>query len=210
MRFPYPTTSFNKVPITGFFSAGTGAVAALVGLLFIAISLAPERVFGGTSATHAIVTNTFIALADAFFVSFGTLISAGTCGWIALGMGLFALLGTLALAYTLLYQELNPRLVRARSVLVAAGALIYGLQCWYAAQLLLEPKASWPAYGLAHTLLAVVALGVLRAYGLMGAHFTGLQAWLGPRRYTEDGKTRGAEAQYGATYHAGDQRPASQ
>jgi len=125
-------------------------------------------------------------------------------------MGLFALLGTLALAYTLLYQELNPRLVGARSVLVAAGALICGLQCWFAAQLLLEPKASWPTCRLAHTLLAVVALGVLRAYGLIGAHFTGLQAWLGPRRFTEDGKTRGAEVQYGATHPAGDQRPASQ
>ncbi len=38
--------------LTGFFSAGTGAVAALVGLFFVANSLAPERVFGGTSATH--------------------------------------------------------------------------------------------------------------------------------------------------------------
>ncbi len=49
---PFAWQSLFPKLLTGFHSAGTGAVAALVGLLFIAISLAPERVFGGTSATH--------------------------------------------------------------------------------------------------------------------------------------------------------------
>jgi hypothetical protein len=172
--------------LSGFFAASTAAAAALVGLLFVAISIAPQRVFGTTAAPHAIATSAFIALADALFISFGALISPGTCSWIALAMGVVGLVGTLAQAYTLLYLELNPRLVAVRSVLVIAALVIYAVQCWYASQILLQPNASWPAYGLANVLLAVFALGILRAYGLLGAHVTGLRAWLGPRRYTPD------------------------
>ncbi len=174
--------------LSGFFVAGTGAAAALLGLVFVAISINPERIFGATSTAHAIATNAVIALADAFFVAFAALLSPGTCAWVALGFGLFAFIGTLGLAYTLIYQELNLRLVAQRIPLILASFVIYGLQCWFAAELLLTPNATWPAYGLAHTLLAVFALGGLRGYQLLCAHLTGLRAWLGPRHYTIEGK----------------------
>ena len=172
--------------LSGFFIAGTGAAAALLGLLFVAISINPERIFATTSADFALATNTLLALADAFFVSFGALLSPGSCAWLSLGLGLLSFLMNLALAYTLLYREKNALLVRRRAILVVAAFVIYTLQCWYAARLLIEPSSSAPAYALAHVLLAVFALGILRAYGLMGARQTDFRAWLGPRHYTED------------------------
>jgi hypothetical protein len=172
--------------LSGFFAASTGSAAALIGLLFVAVAINPQRVFGATAAPHAIATSTFLALADAFFVSCGALISTAPLAWIALGMGVLAVVGTLGLAYTLLYQELNPRLVLQRAFLVIASLVTYGVQCWIAVRLLLEPSQSSTVYWLANLLLVVYGIGILRAYGLLGAHFTGLRAWLGPRHYTDD------------------------
>lgn len=171
--------------LSGLFVAGGGAAAALLGLLFVAVSIRPERLTAATSAESAIATNTLLALVDAFFVSFGALLPATTCAWVALAIGLVALAGNALLAYTLLYRELNPRLVRHRSLLVGAAFAIYALQCWFAVRLLLDPGESAPAYGLAHVLLAVFALGIVRAYGLTGVRPVGFAAWLGPRHYTE-------------------------
>jgi hypothetical protein len=172
--------------LTVFFTASAGTSATLIGLLFVAIAIDPERVFGAPEAPYALATNTFLALLDAFFVSFAALLSSTALGWISLGMGAFALLGTLALAYTLLYLELNPNLVRRRSLLVVLALIAYLLQCWFAIRLLVAPPSADPAYGLAYALLVVFAVGMWRAFGLLGARVTNLHDWLGPRRYTDD------------------------
>jgi hypothetical protein len=192
--------------LSGFFIAGSGAAAALAGLLFVAIAISPERVFGAPSAPQAIATSALLALLDAFFVSCGALVSATSLAWIGVGAGVLALVGTLALSYTLLYQELNPRLVRRRSVLVAASFVVYLLQCWYAAQLLIAPPSPTPAYALAYVLLAVFGIGILRAYELLGARVTGLREWLGPRHYTEDKRPLASPGRRDADVHV-DDRP---
>lgn len=76
--------------------------------------------------------------------------------------------------------------VRHRSLLVVAAFVAYLLQCWFAIRLLIAPTAPDPTYGLAYVLLGVFAVGMWRAYGLLGARRTGLREWLGPRRYTDD------------------------
>lgn len=187
--------------LSGFFVAGTGAAAALFGLLFVALSIRPERLDTANPADAAIATNTLLALVDAFFVAFGALMPATTCAWVALIVGLLALAGNLMLAYILLYRELNPRLIWQRSALVAAAFVIYGLQCWFAARLIVEPAAPAPAYGLAHLLLAVFALGIARAYGLTGMHPWGFVVWRGPRRYTD--LSESAPPDQGATHTLG-------
>src|SRR5215469_7314709 len=172
--------------LSGFFIAGTGAAAALLGLLFVAISINPERIFATTSTDFALATNTLLALVDAFFVSFGALLSPASCAWLSLGLGLLSFVLSLALAYTLLYRERNLVLVRRRALLVVAALVIYALQCWYAVRFLLEPSSTAPAYALAHVLLAVFALGILRAFGIMGARGSDFREWLGSRHYTGD------------------------
>jgi hypothetical protein len=59
-----------------FFVASVGAAAALIGLLFVAISIAPERIFGeaAESARRANAERAFTALGNVFFVSLGALL----------------------------------------------------------------------------------------------------------------------------------------
>jgi hypothetical protein len=59
-----------------FFVASVGAAAALIGLLFVAISIAPERIFGKAAETarRANAERAFTALGNVFFVSLGALL----------------------------------------------------------------------------------------------------------------------------------------
>lgn len=58
------------------FTASVGASAALIGLLFVAISLAPEKVFGAAAdpGKRADAVGAFTALTNIFFVSLAALI----------------------------------------------------------------------------------------------------------------------------------------
>jgi hypothetical protein len=98
-----------------------------------------------------------------------------------------SLISALGLAWTLLYLELNPRIVRSRIFLVVAIFIIYGFECWYSIQLLLAPSSE-SLHGLAYVLLAVFGIGLLLSYGVLGARPLGFRKWLGPRRYTNDKK----------------------
>jgi hypothetical protein len=62
------------------FAASVGAAAALIGLLFVAVSIAPDRVFGANAdldRQHD-AQRAFVALGNVFFVSLVALMSHGT------------------------------------------------------------------------------------------------------------------------------------
>jgi hypothetical protein len=58
-----------------FFAASVGSAAALIGLLFVAITLAPDTVFGASAdpRKRAQAASAFVALANVFFVSLAAL-----------------------------------------------------------------------------------------------------------------------------------------
>jgi carbon starvation protein CstA len=58
------------------FVASVGAAAALIGLLFVAVSIAPEKIFGSTAsaAQRGDAERAFTALGNVFFVSIVALI----------------------------------------------------------------------------------------------------------------------------------------
>ncbi len=70
------------------FAASVGAAAALIGLLFVAVSIAPDRVFGANAEADRRndAQRAFVALGNVFFVSLVALMPAGTLSaieWIA-------------------------------------------------------------------------------------------------------------------------------
>ena len=79
-----------------FFSVSAGASATLIGLLFIAISIEPARVFGSEARAEAQATaaSAFTALANVFFVSLAALIPHIGLGILVLVMSAIALINT--------------------------------------------------------------------------------------------------------------------
>jgi hypothetical protein len=76
-RLPFKLTRFQEgvhlvVPpeFLNFFTASTGAGAALVGLLFVAVSLAPEQIvtLQAPVERQAVAGSAFTALINAFFI----------------------------------------------------------------------------------------------------------------------------------------------
>jgi hypothetical protein len=71
--------------LANFFIASVSAGGALLGLLFVAVSIAPEQIVASRAPMErqAVAASTFTALVNAFFVSLGALIP-GVTGTIAL------------------------------------------------------------------------------------------------------------------------------
>ncbi len=152
-----------------FLLGSAGASAALIGLLFVAVSLAPERVFGGSAVaekqTEAL--SAFTALANAFFISLGGLIPGLSIGSLA------AIISGLSLGQTATLLLLWPRWKRERRwrraiLLVLISAAIYAGELRTAQQLLVTPGASAPLTELCIVLLAAYAIGLGRAWSLLG------------------------------------------
>jgi hypothetical protein len=72
------------------------------------------------------------------------------------------------------------------AILVVAGLLLYGGEFFNALLLVLAPTDSAPIFTLAGVLLGIYALGMTRAWQLLGGHSYGLGEWLSPLHNTEE------------------------
>ena len=159
-----------------FLVASTGASAALLGLLFVSISIAPERVFGESSrAGHrALALSSFTALANAFFISLSGLIPHVPFGLFVIIAGAIALSQSLSLLRTAPEWKADGRLLRGITLFVA-GVAIYGSEIFLGAGLYANSGNSGLITVLLQLLLSVFAMGLVRAWELLGApHGRGL------------------------------------
>lgn len=168
-----------------FFAASMGAAGALIGLLFIAISIAPERTVGDTAAPvrAALAGNGFTALTDVFFISFVGLIPKPTIGPVLILVGTLSCVSTLRLAINLLRgrngKRLSPMQFVRRTSLVATSLLIYGLQVWQGAQMVRASHLTSDAFAIVTILIILVyGLALVRMWALLGARRDSMFAWL--------------------------------
>ena len=164
-----------------FFLASTGAAAALVGLLFVAISVAPEHIVQANAPIErqAMAASTFTALLNAFFISLGALIPVNI-GTLTLLMSALGLINSSFLAWNLLKERERWLNVVRRVFLILVSFIIYGFEFYYAILILKEPNNVGNIYMLAGLLLGVYGIGLIRAWQLLGARRYGLWGWLSP------------------------------
>lgn len=159
------------VPATysNYFLGSTGASAALIGLLFVAISLAPERIFGSeaTAERRAQARSAFMALLNVFFVSLVALIPKTNLGYTAFALGALGLIITMSFGRNV-WEGRHGGQAWYRLALFTIGLVVYGCEFWFAAGLLRRPKDVGNIEGLAYLALAAYGLGVGRAWQLMG------------------------------------------
>ena len=153
-----------------FLIASTGASAALLGLLFVSVSIAPERVFGETAkAGHrALALSSFTALANAFFISLSGLIPNVPFGLFVIIVGAIAFSQSLSLLPTAREWKAEGRLLRG-IILFTAGIAVYGSEVFLGIDLYGRKPDPALISVLLQILLAVFAMGLARAWELLGA-----------------------------------------
>jgi len=153
-----------------FFTASVAASAALIGLLFVSVSIAPERVFGkeAQSGRQAQALSAFTALANVFFISFGGLMPDVPLGVIVTIVAMPAVLQTVALLGLLGHWRAERTLYRGL-ILFLASAAVYSAEIAIGIQLWRSPANPGAMSGLLDLLLGAYAVGLGRAWELMGA-----------------------------------------
>jgi hypothetical protein len=167
---------------TSFFVASAGAGGALVGLLFVAVSVTPERNVGPAAPPErqAVAASAFTALINAFFVSLATLISSDSLGGVAMVVSAVSIVATLRLIGDLFPPHLSPRASVRHAGFLAVGLFVYGLQFFDGFQYTRYPQDSGWGYASAYLLLGIYAIGLTRAWQLLGARRRGVFSWFSP------------------------------
>src|SRR5215213_11543568 len=174
-----------------FFLASAGTSGAFVGLLFVAISIGPQRTFGDLAVMGAprqhLAEATFLTLLNGFVVSSLALVPGIAIGWVALGLGIAGILLALHLSWLFArfhrhgaarYQAWRD-LVRVVSLSLIA-TVVFALESMVGLRLILRP-ADVDAYRwLGIIIIGLYALGMLRAWTLLGDPQHGWSGWLNP------------------------------
>lgn len=149
-----------------FFVASAGAGAALVGLLFVAISLQPERVFGASAnLTHQLrATGAYLALVNAFLLSIIALIPGADLTFPAAALALVALLNTGRQSLQFIRRHEQAGL--SAGVVTFGGLVIYLAELWIAYELMQGVPGA--IIGLCNVVVGIYTIGLLRSWELMG------------------------------------------
>lgn len=162
-----------------FFNASVAASAALIGLLFVSVSVAPERIFGQEAdpRRQAQAISAFSALANVFFISLSSLIPGvliGVVVTIVAGASTLQLLGLLVRVRN--YRADLITTIRG-GILFLVSAIIYGTELYLGLLLWTRPSTG-ALVGLLEVLLGAYAIGLGRAWQLLGAPRLGLFTYL--------------------------------
>lgn len=178
-----------------YFLASAGAGGALIGLLFVAVSIHPEYTLGGDAhpVRRGVASGAFTALTNAFFVSMSALIPLTNVGGIAVVVGVLDVIITLQLGLDLLRRANSVRaksgrwgaVARVSATLVVSAAL-YGYEAAIGVDLLLHPRDMGLTLSLAELLLGVYAVGLARAWELLGGPGGMIARLLNPLQDLED------------------------
>ena len=165
-----------------FFIASASAGGALVGLLFVAVSIAPEQIVAAQAPVErqAVAGSAFTALMNAFFISLFALIPNFNIGFVIMPFSFVCLLTSFIQAWRLLRRTNNWQGLLRRAFLVLISVALYGLELWNGFQLFTDPSQPGNVYGLISCLLGAFAVGLIRAWELLGVRRYGLFGWLNP------------------------------
>ena len=164
------------------FFIGAGQVAgALVGLLFVAIQISPDKVIGrGARIEQRLkVATAFSALIDTLFLSLAALLpdtNLGQVGVILAILGLSSMLGLLLLTV----WERGWRALRPRGLIFPLTlSVVFGFQLYDGIRLVRSPQDVAGVNALATLAMILFAIAITRAWDLVGAPAAGLLATVG-------------------------------
>jgi hypothetical protein len=165
----------------GYYTAASTAAGALIGLLFVAMSLRSDIVFGDRALPggEALANTAFTGLVNSFFVSMLALIpGTRNLSISACLMAAISIVATIRLHRRILVRQ-GRVLTLAITLLAYAGQLATGLA------LIAHPHDIGPVRTLAYLMFISLAVALRRAWQLMQGK--NLAITLGPARIAGDG-----------------------
>lgn len=151
---------------TGYFTAVAAAAGVLIGLLFVAVSLRPETIFGESAspAGRAQAGSAFTSLVNTFFIALVALIPQASLGEIAVIMAVVSLVNTARL-----HREVARRELQVALLILGVGTYVYQLVTGVI--LLVEPGNRFQIFTIAYLAIASFAVALGRAWSLaQGRH----------------------------------------
>jgi hypothetical protein len=160
-----------------FFLAAAGVAGALIGLLFVAVSVAPERLLGeAATQSHRVRASTALTtFTNALSVSLFTLIPGLGAAWTA---SIVATVGLMFVAGSLIsLLRARPGELRDAGFLVGV-AIVFALQLWFGLQLGADEGDVGALRGVAILVVVCFIVGIARSWELVGGPSIGLRSQL--------------------------------
>jgi hypothetical protein len=154
----------------GFFVSSVGAAAALIGLLFVAVSIAPERIVtrAAPPRARASALSAFTGLTNAFFISLFAQIPHLDQSLPVVITGGIALVSTLVTGYTLLTGPGSEESRVSNLIFTLANGALYVSELFLVAlPLWLRPNVATPFFALSFLLIGISSTALARAWTLI-------------------------------------------
>jgi hypothetical protein len=159
-----------------FFTAAAGVAGALIGLLFVTLSVAREPVVGPSASPRQQVraATALVALLSALLIALIALIPGVNIGYPCAVYGGGGLVFTAASVRRLVTHQRSwgRRLQPAREMF--GFAVVMGLDVWAGVRLIRSPHSSGAVDYVAGAMIGSLAIGIDRAWGLVGARHGGI------------------------------------
>jgi hypothetical protein len=161
-----------------FFIASAGVAGALIGLLFVAISVAAERLSSeGASQSHRVRASTALTtFTNALSVSLFALIAGVGVGWTA---SVVAIVGLLFVAGSLIsllrIRKTQPAELRDAGFLIGV-AVVFALQLWFGLRLGGSDADAGALRGVCVLVVVCFLIGISRAWELIGGPSIGFRS----------------------------------
>lgn len=177
--------------LTNYLTVSAAVGATLIGLIFVAVSIAPERTVmeGAPLERQAVAASAFSALSNGFFISFFGLLPGQAFVTITIMMSVFGL-GSISLPVASLVKNREGVRSFVRRLTSLLGSIVlYVYEFIEAIALINQPRDISAAYTIAILLGVAYAVGLLRAWQLLGARRFRLSSLLIPSKETDEQKS---------------------
>lgn len=162
------------------FAAVAAAAAALTGLLFVAMSVAPRRVpaSGPVVIRQVRAAAALLSFVNALAVSLFGLVPDSNIGYPAVVMGLIGILFTAAAMRSVVSSKATRYQKLRQAGLFALLFLIFGTELVSGSAVIADPRSDGQVQVIGYALVTSLIVGIARAWELVGDRDTGMLASL--------------------------------